>query len=180
MGQFLTKWIYFKVMGWKMEGRFPSLPKYIVAVVPHTSWFDFFIGLMVRSISGESINFVGKKELFGPLTGWFFKALGGAPIDRTGNRGTVDAFAAVFDSQEKFRLAIAPEGTRKKVTQLKTGFYHIAKRLHIPIVPVSFDYGNKRVIIHPLFSPTPDEKGDMETLTSLFKGVRGYSSEKSF
>ena len=51
-----------------MTGTFPTLPKYIVAVVPHTSWVDFMLGIIVRSISGESINFVGKKELFGPLS----------------------------------------------------------------------------------------------------------------
>ena len=82
MFRFLSKNIYFNLMNWSIVGNFPSIPKYIVAVVPHTSWLDIFIGLLVRSILGESINFVGKKELFNPLTGWFFRILGGAPIDR--------------------------------------------------------------------------------------------------
>ncbi len=105
----LSKFIYFRLLQWKMIGAFPTLPKYIVAVVPHTSWVDFFLGLLVRSISGETINFIGKKELFRPLTGWFFRGLGGAPIDRTGNLGSVAALAAVFDAHQKFRIAIAPE-----------------------------------------------------------------------
>lgn len=180
MNRLFSKWIYFKLLGWKIEGDFPSLTKYIVAVVPHTSWHDFFIGILVRSISGETINFVGKKELFGPLTGWFFRKLGGAPIDRSGNIGTVDALVNVFEKHSKFRLAIAPEGTRKKVLQLKTGFYHIAKKLQIPIVPVNFDYGNKKVVIHPLFYTTANEKNDFELLDLLFKGVIGYSAEKSY
>lgn len=163
-----------------MVGTFPTLPKYIVAVVPHTSWVDLFLGLIVRSVSGETINFVGKKELFGPLTGWFFRALGGAPIDRSGNKGSVESMAAVFDAHAKFRIALAPEGTRKKVTQLRTGFYHIAKKLQIPIVPVSFDYENKKVVVHPNFNPSNDKKKDIATLKSIFKGVIGYSKEKSF
>ena len=163
-----------------MTGTFPKLPKYIVAVVPHTSWVDFMLGIIVRSISGESINFVGKKELFGPLSGWFFRALGGAPIDRSGNKGSVDSMVAVFDAHTKFRIALAPEGTRKKVTQLRTGFYHIAKRLQIPIVPISFDYENKKVVIHPIFNTSKNEKKDMDTLESIFKGVLGYSKKNSF
>ncbi|MBT7676892.1 MAG: acyltransferase, partial [Flavobacteriaceae bacterium] len=83
MIQALFKFIYTRLLGWKLVGTFPKELKYIVAVVPHTSWRDFFIGILVRSISGESINFVGKKELFSPLTAWFFKGLGGAPIDRS-------------------------------------------------------------------------------------------------
>ena len=163
-----------------MTGTFPKLPKYIVAVVPHTSWVDFMLGIIVRNISGESINFVGKKELFGPLSGWFFRALGGAPIDRSGNKGSVDSMVAVFDAHTKFRIALAPEGTRKKVTQLRTGFYHIAKRLQIPIVPISFDYENKKVVIHPIFNTSKDEKKDIATLEYIFKGVGGYSKENSF
>ena len=72
----LFKFIYTRILGWELVGVFPTLPKYIVAVVPHTSWLDFFIGLLVRSISRETINFVGKKELFNPLTSWFFRGLG--------------------------------------------------------------------------------------------------------
>lgn len=163
-----------------MQGHFPTLPKYIVAVVPHTSWVDFFLGLLVRSISGESINFVGKKELFTPLTGWFFRSLGGAPIDRSGNKGSVESLAEVFDAHQKFRIALAPEGTRKKVKKLRTGYYHIAKRLQIPIVPVAFDYTNKKVVVHTNFYTTDNETRDLKALETLFKGVGGCSKENSF
>ena len=68
MGNLFSRFVFFKILSWKIMGRFPKFSKYIVAVVPHTSWLDFFIGLMVRSISKEQINFLGKKELFTPLT----------------------------------------------------------------------------------------------------------------
>jgi len=176
----LSKFIYYRLLGWKMVGVFPTLPKYIVAVVPHTSWVDFFLGILVRSISGESINFVGKKELFTPLTSWFFKALGGAPIDRTGSQGSVSSMATVFNAHKKFRIALAPEGTRKKVETLRTGYYHLAKLLQIPIVPVAFDYENKQVVIHPIFFTSGNENKDLKQLENLFKGVGGYSKAKSF
>tara|TARA_B110000467_G_C18150530_1_gene383926 strand:- start:289 stop:792 length:504 start_codon:yes stop_codon:yes gene_type:complete len=167
-------------MNWTIVGTFPSIPKYIVAVVPHTSWLDIFVGLLVRSISGESINFVGKKELFNPLTGWFFRSLGGAPIDRSGNKDSVESISAVFDAHQKFRIALAPEGTRMKVDKLRTGYYYIAKRLKIPIIPVAFDYENRKVIVHPNFYPTNDEQKDLKVLETIFKGVSGYSKNKSF
>ena len=64
---------FLKLLGWKIEGKFPKLLKYVVAVVPHTSWVDFFVGFNGWSILGEKINFVGKKELFTPYFGWFFR-----------------------------------------------------------------------------------------------------------
>tara|TARA_A100001011_G_C14322291_1_gene851390 strand:+ start:1547 stop:2050 length:504 start_codon:yes stop_codon:yes gene_type:complete len=167
-------------MNWKIVGSFPSEPKYIVAVVPHTSWLDIFVGLLVRSISGESISFIGKKELFTPLTAWFFKSLGGTPIDRSGNKDTVESIVATFEAHKKIRIAIAPEGTRKKVNKLRTGYYYIAKRLNIPIVPVAFDYENKRVIVHPNFYTSSNDQKDLKALETLFKGVCGYSRQKSF
>ena len=87
---------------------------------------------------------------------------------------------AVFEAHEKFRIALAPEGTRKKVSKLRTGFYHIAKKAQVPIVPVSFDYGNKKVVVHPIFNTTVNEKKDFEFLEQLFKGVEGYALDKSF
>ena len=167
-------------MNWKIVGSFPSIPKYVVAVVPHTSWLDFFVGIMVRSILRESINFVGKKELFTPLTAWIFRSLGGAPIDRSGNKNSVESIIAVFNAHQKFRIALAPEGTRKKVNVLRTGYYHLAKKLQIPIVPVAFDYKNKKVVVHQPFHTTENESEDLKALEKQFKGVEGYSKEKSF
>ena len=180
MANLFSRILFFKLLNWKIIGRFPSFPKYIIAVVPHTSWLDFLLGLLVRSISNEQINFLGKKELFSPLTAWFFRGLGGAPIDRSGKKGSVEAITAVFDAHDKFRIALAPEGTRKKVKKLKTGYYHIAKILKIPIVPVAFDYKNKKVVIHPVFYTSTDEIKDLVNLEKLFKGVVGFSKEKSF
>ena len=180
MMRILSRFLFNFLLRWELVGTFPKIPKYIVAVIPHTSWLDFFIGILVRSVSGEMINFVGKKELFSPLTSWFFKGMGGAPIDRSGNTGSVDSMVTVFEAHEKFRIALAPEGTREKVTKLRTGFYHIAKKAKVPIVPVSFDYANKRVKVHPIFYPTTDEKKDFKFFEGLFKGVKGYSPEKSF
>ena len=87
----LSKWIFNKVLGWKLKGDFPSLKKYIIIVVPHTSWHDFYLGVLVRSMVKTPMNYVAKKELFDSPLGWYFKWSGGAPIDRSKNSNTVDA-----------------------------------------------------------------------------------------
>ena len=102
MIKLFSRILFYKFLNWKITGRFPSFPKYIIAVVPHTSWLDFFLGLLVRSISNEQINFLGKKELFSPLTAWFFRGLGGAPIDRSGKQGSVEAITTIFNAIHRF------------------------------------------------------------------------------
>ena len=106
----------------------------MIIAVPHTSWHDFYIGVLLRSVINIKANFIGKKSLFNPLTGWIFKALGGYPVIRKNNEKQVDAIARLFKDKDEFRIAIAPEGTRKKVKKWKTGFYYIAKKANVPIV----------------------------------------------
>lgn len=164
----LLRFIFFKLMGWEIEGVFPDLNKMIVAVVPHTKNFDFIVGILTRAAINEKINYVGKKELFNPITGWFFKALGGAPINRGAKENTVQAIVKTFKSRSFFRLAIAPEGTRKMVKQWKTGFYYIAREANVPILLVKFDYPQKKVSFLDLFYPTGDKKKDFEYMQSSF------------
>lgn len=164
----LSRFIFFKLMGWKIEGTFPDLNKMIIAVAPHSKNFDFIIGLLTRAAINEKINYVGKKELFNPITGWFFRATGGTPINRGARENTVQAIAKIFKSISFFRLAIAPEGTRKKVNQWKTGFYFIAKEANVPILLVKFDYLQKKVCFLNLFYPTDNKKRDFEFMQAYF------------
>lgn len=176
----LAKFIYFNLMGWKMDDHFPQIDKCVIAVVPHTSWWDFPLGLLVRKILGMEINYVGKKSLFKPPFGWFFRWTGGAPIDRSKSENKVEAVAQIFASRKQFRLALAPEGTRKKVEQLKTGFYYIARTAQVPIVLVAFDYGNRRVKFSEALIPTENMEADFETYLQFFKGVKGKVPDYSF
>ncbi|GGE00278.1 lysophospholipid acyltransferase family protein [Planktosalinus lacus] len=174
MMRWLTGIIFKKLMGWKIEGDLPgNLKKYVIIVVPHTSWHDFYIGAMVRKLLGVSINFIAKKELFSFPFGWYFKWMGGAPIDRSANQNTVQQVARLFKERDEFRLALAPEGTRKKVAYWKSGFYYIALEANVPIVGVAFDYGSKTVKINKPFYPTGDFEKDLEQLQSFYVGVVG-------
>ncbi len=178
--QVLAKFIYFQVLGWKLVGSFPKLDKCVFIVVPHTSWVDFFLGLLIRKVFNEEINYIGKASLFKPPLGWFFRWTGGAPIDRSKNSDTVKATAKLFTERKIFRLALSPEGTRKKVNTWKTGFYFIAKEAKVPIVLVAFDFGKKQIKLSEPQWPTSNKEADFETYRSFFKGVVGRIPENSF
>ncbi|MBT8178228.1 MAG: acyltransferase [Eudoraea sp.] len=173
----LASFIYFKLMGWKLIGSFPDIPKCVVIVAPHTSWVDFIVGLLVRKIVGLEINFIGKKSLFKPPFGWLFRKLGGTPVDRQKNEDTVASVARIFEEQEEFRLALSPEGTRKKVAQWRTGFYYIAKSARVPIVMVAFDFGKKEVKISEPVYTTGDKQVDFNGYYKFYEGVQGKIPE---
>jgi len=175
------KFIFFKLMGWKIEGTIDdNIKKCVLMVMPHTSWHDFYLGIFTRGITGVDMNYIAKKELFRFPFGFYFRWMGGAPIDRTGSLNKVDAIAKVFDNYEEFRLAIAPEGTRKKVNELKSGFYYIAVKANVPIITVAFDFGRKTVNLGQPNFPTANYEADLKILLKNFDGVIGKDSDKGF
>lgn len=177
----IYSFLFTRIFGWKLVGTLsPDVKKCVFMVLHHTSWYDFFLGLFARGIVGLEMNFVGKKELFAFPLGYYFKSIGGAPLDRSGNKNNVDATVDVFNSREVFRLAIAPEGTRKKVTQLRSGFYYIALKANALIVPVAFDYSKKEIRFGTPFKPTGAYDEDLKQILPFFKGVKGKITENDF
>lgn len=175
------QFIFQTVMGWRIDGKIDSnVKKCVIIVVPHTSWHDFYIGVFTRGILQQQMNFVAKKELFIFPFGMYFKWMGGQPLNRVKNEGKVEAITRIFSEQQEFRLAIAPEGTRGKVDEWKTGFYFIAKEAGVPIIPIAFDYKKKVVKIHKPYMPTENMEADFSYLYSLYKDVEGRVSENSF
>lgn len=168
-------------MGWKITGNLePEIKKCVMMVMPHTSWRDFYIGLLARGVIGLDMHWVGKKELFSFPFGSYFRWMGGAPLDRTGNLNKVDSIAAIFGTRDVFRLGISPEGTRKKVTELKTGFYYIALQADVPIIPVAFDYRKKEVRLGNPFQPTGDYEADMKKILPHFVGAQGKIPKNNY
>lgn len=156
-------------MGWKLVHDFPQdLQKYVVIAAPHTSWQDFPIGILARNTSGVKINFIGKASLFKGPFGFIFRSLGGTPVDRSTSNNLVDAIVNIFETKEQFRLALSPEGTRKKVDKWKTGFYFIAKGANVPIVMATLDFGKKQVKISEPYYTTDNKDKDFEYFHSFF------------
>ena len=171
MKKTLARLIFFKLMGWTIKGEYPDIQKLIVAVVPHSSYFDFIVAVLTRTILNKRIKFLGKKELFNPLTGLIFKFWGGIPIDREINKNYVETVVEFINKNKINHLAIAPEGTREKVEKWKTGFYYIADQSRTPIMMTSFDYKNKTVILNKPFYTTGDIEKDFELLRDKVSSI---------
>lgn len=166
------------VSGWRFEGTLPPLPKFVVIVAPHTSNWDFFVGVGALFSLGIRISFLGKDSIFrgplGPMMHW----LGGIAVDRSVSRDRVAEMIDVFRSRDQLVIGITPEGTRKKVTDWRTGFYHVAKGADVPIVPVAFDYSRKTIVFFPPFKPTADAKADIAYLKGLYRPEMAQRPEK--
>ncbi len=124
--------------GWRIQDDRPQgLDRYIVVVAPHTSNWDFFVGLAVRNLARMgNVKFLAKNSLFKPPFGWIFRAVGGYPVDRSKHTNLVDAVIAMFDRGEITKIGITPEGTRKYQPDWKTGFHRIADRGQGPDRPL--------------------------------------------
>lgn len=177
----IYKWIFENLMGWKIEGYFDKrIEKSVIIVIPHTSWHDVYIAMMCRGVLGEKINWIAKKELFRFPLGLFFKSLGGMPIDRTGGLNKVDAIVRIFEREKIFRFGLYPEGTRKKVEVLKTGFYYIALKANVPIIPVSINFEKKIIDFRKPFYPTANIEADLLILNENFIDAKGKIPENDY
>jgi 1-acyl-sn-glycerol-3-phosphate acyltransferase len=168
-------------LGWKIVNRYPvELPKVVLIVIPHTSTWDFPLGLMVRSAIKADIKYIGKDSLFKSPFGWLFRALGGYPVDRSKRNNFVQAMVDIFQKEDYFHVVLAPEGTRKKVDKLKTGFYFIAKGAGVPIVMCKFDFGNRQIAFSEPFLPTENTESDFKKIDDYFRGVKGKNPELGY
>lgn len=170
---------WFDLFGWKVQGKKPELKKYVIVVAPHTSNWDFFVGLAARNIVGLKSNFLAKKSLFDtPIVGWVLRQLGGHPVDRSRNTNMVDQVVALFDAHEEFVMTLTPEGTRSYNPNWKTGFYRIAHQAGVPIVLVGFDYEHKVVEFKEPFYPSGDIEPEIEQIKAYYRTIKGRHPEK--
>lgn len=174
----IHSFFFHKVAGWRIEDHRPAgLQRYIVVVAPHTSNWDFFIGLAVRSILRMESKYLAKSSLFRPPFGWIFRSLGGYPVDRSRHNNLVDAVVDMFKRGEIKSIAITPEGTRKYRPDWKTGFHRIATGAGIPIILATFDYPKKTVILSEPFPLTDDPIHDIERMKDWFRPHKGKHPE---
>ncbi|MFN8980887.1 MAG: lysophospholipid acyltransferase family protein [Gemmatimonadaceae bacterium] len=168
-------WWLLQRAGWRFEGQMPDIPKFVVIVAPHTSNWDFPVGLAAKWALGFDAHWWGKDTLFrGPL-GWFMRANGGIPVDRHHKSNVVDRTIDAFRTNERFALALSPEGTRKKVEAWRTGFWHVAKGANVPICCVALDWGRKVVRLGPTVRADEDTAdAGIARLRGLFADIRGY------
>jgi 1-acyl-sn-glycerol-3-phosphate acyltransferase len=166
-----------RLYGWKVDGEFPDLPKYVLIGAPHTSNWDFPVGIAICFSRRQKVYWMGKHTLFrgplGPIARW----LGGIAVDRRQANSLVDQMVQIFAEQDQLVVAIPPEGTRKKVEKWKTGFYYIALGSQIPIVLGYLDFGRKKGGCGGVFYPTGDIEADMAKIRAFYAPIIGKNPE---
>ena len=160
-------------LGWSIEGEVPNLPKFVIAVAPHTSNWDFVIGAAAMFALDLRVAFLGKHTIFVWPFSVALRWMGGIPVNRASSHGVVEESIRAFRDAGSRVLAIAPEGTRSRVEQFKEGFLHIARGAEVPVVLVALDYGNKCVRMGPTIEPGADVRADREKIEAYFRPIRG-------
>ena len=161
------------ITGWKIEGTLPNVKRIVVVSAPHTSNWDFIFGMMI--LFGIDINakYLIKKSAFVPVFRTLLNTLGGIPVDRNNPELLVQTIANYSKNNEGVLIAVTPEGTRKKVTQWKTGFLRIAKISDSIILPLGIDYPSKTFTLEKVFNPTGENEKDIIALKFILKNYIG-------
>jgi 1-acyl-sn-glycerol-3-phosphate acyltransferase len=181
-GNRFTAWLgrtLLLLAGWKINGVVPQHPKMVFAIAPHTSNWDFFLGVAVLFALRIRIRFLGKHTIFVPVAKQFLEAIGGMPVERSSPHGVVGQVVNEFNQNEKMILAVAPEGTRSAIFPWKTGFLAIAHRADAPVVLIGFDFASKEVRFGPVFKSHGDFEADMQKVYAYFKTIRAKYPDKA-
>lgn len=164
--------IILKLFGWKVNGSFgPDLKNCIIIVAPHTSQWDFVLGVLARTIYGVRAKYLIKNSFFKPGISWFFHLTGGIPVDRTKKNELTDRLKKMLSDGKELKIAFTPEGTRSLTARWKTGFYWTAIDTGLPIVAHYIDYRSKTVGQFAPFVPSGDWEKDKLHFENLYKEV---------
>ncbi|WP_420935923.1 1-acyl-sn-glycerol-3-phosphate acyltransferase [Alteromonas sp. A081] len=164
--------------GWRVEGAFINQKKAILSVAPHTTNWDFFIGLLVVFSLRLKLNFFGKHTIFVQPLGYIIKKLGGIPVKRSKAHGVVTSIVEKIKHADELVLALAPEGTRSPIFPWKTGFLHIAKEADIPIQLISLDYRTKIICFGHVIQTVENIDEQMQTIYTFYDNVCPKYPEK--
>jgi 1-acyl-sn-glycerol-3-phosphate acyltransferase len=167
-----------RLMRFRFTGQIPDLPKFVLIGAPHTSNWDFVVGMALLLALGLRVRWLGKHTIFRAPFGGFMRWLGGIPIDRARTEGTVEQAVAAFAREEKLIIGLAPEGTRKRIETWRSGFYRIALGAGVPIAVGVIDFGNRELRVDSVFHPTGDLEADIAAIRARYAGVEGKKPEQ--
>ncbi|MEM1114366.1 MAG: lysophospholipid acyltransferase family protein [Pseudomonadota bacterium] len=162
-----------RMLGWSMEGEPPTAKRFVLIAAPHTSNWDFPYMLLYAWAFGVQVNWLAKHTLFFPGANGILRALGGIPVVRHKSQRMVDTMVDALQANEELILVIPAEGTRAFTKYWKSGFYHIARRASVPIVPSRLDYKKKSGGFGKPLHVSGSLERDMNYFRQFYRGVSG-------
>lgn len=160
-----------KLCGWSFNGNLPRHSKMVIAVGPHTSNWDFFLGVTVLFALRIKIRFLGKHTIFIPVVRNILAWLGGIPVDRRAKHGVVGRVVNEFKHSDSMILALSPEGTRSRIFPWKSGFLNIAQKAGVPVALIGFDFKLKQIVFGPSITASENIQADMEKVYDFYASV---------
>ena len=171
--------VILKILRWQTRGGELPHQKFILIGAPHTSNWDFPLMLMVVLKLRLRVFWMGKHTLFPfPFSG-LMKWLGGIPINRSASHNVVRETVRQFKENKDLVVLVPPEGTRSKVAQWKTGFYHIANMAEVPILMGYVNAEKKEAGFADFFYPTGDVEDDLEKIREFYHPIKGLIADNS-
>lgn len=162
------------LFGWRLLYRPLPGPRGICVIYPHTSNWDFMVGLFGKWALRLPFRWLAKDSLFKlPVLGKWFRALGGEPVERGTPSGTIKLQAQRMNAADWYWVGITPEATRGYRPNWKSGFYHLAIEAKVPLVLVYIDYPNKMLGLVDHVFLTGDQEADMAAIRAGFEGRHG-------
>jgi 1-acyl-sn-glycerol-3-phosphate acyltransferase len=165
-----------RLMRFRVEGEVPDLAKFVIAVAPHTSNWDFVVGAAVMFALELRVAFIAKHTLFRGPFGAVIRWMGGVPVDRSSAHGVVAEAVHGFSREPGLILALAPQGTRNPSARFRSGFLHIARGAGVPVMLAALDWGEHCVRLGPTFAPGADIGQELARAEMFFATVRGRRS----
>ncbi|HMM17175.1 MAG TPA: 1-acyl-sn-glycerol-3-phosphate acyltransferase [Petrimonas sp.] len=172
----ISRFILINVLGWRIEGDFPNIPKSVIIFAPHTSYYDGLYGKLYMMTLGIHYKFLSKKEYFKFPLNLFFKAYGSIPVDK--NYNYIRHIVELFGNHSELHILLSPEGQLKRTDRWKKGFYHMATVARVPIVVGYIDYKQKEIGVKGIITNISDYKDTIDTINDLYQGVKGKYPEK--
>ena len=174
----ICRTILYSWMGFSTTFSVEKPNKFILALAPHTSNWDFIVGLLYSYAEDFHCNFMIKKEWFFWPCSIFMRSIGGIPVYRNKHMNTTDVVAKQAKEMPSFKLCITPEGTRSANPDWKRGFYYIALKADIPILLCALDYEKKEIICERTLIPSGNIDEDMRNIKEYFSHFKGKHPKK--
>jgi len=180
MLQKLCSFIIFRLLGWKVVGEPPRQKKFLLVGLPHTSNWDFLVAWLAITGLGLKTNIFAKDVYHTWPLNYVCHFFGVLPVNRRESTGFVDSVVRQYNEADTLRMVIAPEGTRKYTSKLKSGYYHIAKNANIPIVVAGPNYREKKYVFMPARMALDNFVDDQKNLIEFSKTIDGKHPKNSF
>ncbi len=169
-------WLF--VLRWTTVQSEPVPDRCVVIAAPHTSNWDFPVTMAMAEVKQVPIRWLGKAQMFNPVLGPLFRAMGGISVERSSSQGLVGDLAAELGRHERLALIVPAEGTRDAVEFWKSGFYRIAEQAGVPIVCAFVDRSTRSGGFGPVIHPSGDVSADMDRIRAFYADKTGLKPNR--